>query len=34
VQKQDAEAFPERLRPLLEECKPYYEQLNELAIKA
>jgi hypothetical protein len=26
--------FPESLKPLLEECKPYYEQLNALAIKA
>lgn len=32
--KQDAEVFPDRLKPLLEECKPYYEKLNELAIKA
>ena len=26
--------FPEALKPLLEECKPYYEQLSALAIKA
>lgn len=26
--------FPDSLKPLLEECKPYYERLNELAIKA
>ena len=24
--------FPESLKPLLEECKPYYEQLNAMAI--
>ena len=29
-----AEPFPESLKPLLEECKPYYEQLNAMAIKA
>ena len=29
-----AEPFPESLKPLLEECKPYYEQLNVIAIKA
>ena len=28
------EPFPESLKPLLEECKPYYEQLNAMAIKA
>ena len=28
------EAFPERLRSLLKECKPYYDQLYEQAIKA
>jgi hypothetical protein len=28
------EPFPEMLRPLLEECRPYYEQLSTLAIKA
>ena len=28
------EPFPESLKLLLEECKPYYEQLNALAIKA
>ncbi|NWF65530.1 MAG: sulfotransferase family protein [Chloroflexi bacterium] len=33
-QKQDSEVFPERLRSLLEECKPYYERLNAIAIKA
>jgi len=32
VQKTDP--FPESLKSLLEECKPYYEQLNTLAIKA
>ncbi|MBL4708927.1 MAG: sulfotransferase family protein [Flavobacteriales bacterium] len=26
------EAFPEHLKPLLEECMPYYEQLKRLAI--
>ena len=26
--------FPEALKPLLEECKPYYEQLSAVAIKA
>ena len=26
--------FPEHLKPLLEECRPYYEQLKELAILA
>lgn len=26
--------FPDSLKSLLEECKPYYEQLNGLAIKA
>lgn len=31
---QKTEPFPESLKPLLEECKPYYEQLNVLAIKA
>lgn len=29
-----ADPFPESLKPLLDECKPYYEQLNALAIKA
>ena len=29
-----AEPFPESLKPLLEECKPYYDQLNVMAIKA
>ncbi len=28
------EPFPESLKSLLEECKPYYEQLNAMAIKA
>jgi hypothetical protein len=28
------EPFPESLKPLLEECKPYYEQLSAMAIKA
>lgn len=28
------EPFPERLRPLLDECKPYYDLLYEQAIKA
>ncbi len=31
---QKSEPFPESLRPLLEECKPYYEQLSVMAIKA
>lgn len=31
---QKTEPFPESLKPLLDECKPYYEQLNALAIKA
>lgn len=26
--------FPERLKPLLEECKPYYDMLSKLAITA
>jgi hypothetical protein len=26
--------FPERLRPLLAECQPYYEKLSALAIQA
>ena len=26
--------FPESLKPLLEECQPYYEQLSAVAIKA
>jgi len=29
-----SEPFPEALKPLLEECKPYYEQLSAIAIKA
>lgn len=28
------ELFPERLRPLLAECTPYYEQLAQVAIQA
>lgn len=28
------DAFPERLRPLLEECRPLYERLNRYAIPA
>jgi hypothetical protein len=28
------EPFPDRLHPLFEECKPYYDQLYERAIKA
>ena len=31
---QKSEPFPEALKPLLEECKPYYEQLSAIAIKA
>jgi len=31
---QKSEPFPESLKPLLEECRPYYEQLNAMAIKA
>ena len=31
---QKSEPFPEELKPLLEECIPYYEKLNTLAIKA
>jgi len=31
---QKSEPFPESLKPLLEECQPYYEQLSVLAIKA
>ena len=30
---QKSEPFPEALKPLLEECIPYYEKLNTLAIK-
>ncbi|NOY05394.1 MAG: hypothetical protein GXO82_01980 [Chlorobi bacterium] len=29
-----SDPFPERLKPLLEECRPYYERLRELAIPA
>ena len=32
VQKSDP--FPDELKPLLEVCKPYYEQLSAIAIKA
>ncbi len=32
--KAKTEPFPERLRPLLEECRPYYERLYLHAIKA
>ncbi|HET6596477.1 MAG TPA: hypothetical protein VFG81_12700 [Anaerolineales bacterium] len=31
---QKSDPFPEALKPLLEECKPYYKQLSALAIKA
>jgi len=31
---QKSEPFPDTLKPLLEECKPYYEQLSAIAIKA
>jgi hypothetical protein len=31
---QKNETFPARLKPLLEECQPYYEQLSAIAIKA
>lgn len=31
---QKSEPFPESLKPLLEECKPYYEKLSKLAIQA
>jgi hypothetical protein len=31
---QKSEPFPESLKPLLEECKPYYQALSQLAIKA
>lgn len=31
---QKSEPFPEALKPLLDECLPYYEKLNTLAIKA
>ena len=31
---QKSEPFPESLKPLLEECRPYYEQMNAKAIKA
>lgn len=29
----NTEPFPERLKPLLSECKPYYEQLMKLALE-
>ena len=32
--KPKTQLFPERLKPLLAECQPYYEQLEQLAIKA
>lgn len=32
--KPKTEPFPEGLRPLLAQCRPYYEQLAKLAIKA
>ncbi len=32
--KPKTEPFPERLRPLLAQCQPYYEQLAKLAITA
>jgi hypothetical protein len=28
------DAFPQRLRPLLEECRPLYERLSRYAIRA
>ena len=31
---QKSELFPEVLKPLLKECKPYYEQLSAIAIQA
>src|SRR5688572_23679367 len=31
---QKSQPFPDSLKPLLAECKPYYEQLSALAIKA
>jgi len=31
---QKTEPFPEALKPLLEECQPYYEQLSAIAIQA
>lgn len=31
---QKTEPFPDSLKPLLAECKPYYEQLSKLAIQA
>lgn len=31
---QKTEPFPESLQPLLEECKPYYEKLSQLALQA
>jgi hypothetical protein len=32
--KPKSEPFPERLKPLLAECQPYFEKLEKLAIKA
>lgn len=32
--KSKTQPFPERLKPLLEECIPYYEKLEKLALKA
>jgi Sulfotransferase domain len=32
--EQKQEAFPERLKPLLEECLPLYRRLNQYAIKS
>jgi hypothetical protein len=31
---QKTEPFPEALKPLLEECQPYYERLSAIAIQA
>jgi len=31
---QKSEPFPKALKPLLEECQPYYKQLSAIAIKA
>jgi branched-chain amino acid aminotransferase group I len=32
--QRSSEPFPERLRPLLEQCRPHYERLSALAIRA
>jgi hypothetical protein len=32
--KKKSAPFPERLRPLLEECRPYFAELSRLAIRA